>query len=218
VPPERIVTVPGGVDTRRFHPDVSGLEFRRSLGVPDRVAVVGMASNFRVMKGHAVLLEALRRLLASERAVHLLLVGRGPTEAGVRAEIDRMGLGKSVTIAGFRVDVPQALAACDVGVYASRESEGMSRVVFEYLALGKALVATRVGAVPELLRDGETALLVPAEEPECLAAAIGRLVDEPARRRSLGQAGAALIEARLSSARVAERLLALYAEMGAGRP
>ena len=80
-------------------------------------------------------------------------------------------------MAGFVADLPAAIAAFDVALYAAFESEGMSRVLFEYLAMGMPVVATRVGVVPEVLEDGRTALLVPAEEPGPLTAAIERLLE-----------------------------------------
>ena len=92
-------------------------------------------------------------------------------------------------MAGFVADLPAAIAAFDVALYAAFESEGMSRVLFEYLAMGKPVVATRVGVVPEVLEDGRTALLVPADEPGPLTEAIERLLDDAGLRARLGAAG-----------------------------
>jgi glycosyltransferase involved in cell wall biosynthesis len=90
----------------------------------------------------------------------------------------------------------------------------MSRVLLEYLAAGRAVIASRVGVVPEVLTDGEHALHVPAGEPRPLAEAIGRLLDDAALRARLGAAARALVEGRLSGARVAEALAARYATLG----
>jgi glycosyltransferase involved in cell wall biosynthesis len=86
----------------------------------------------------------------------------------------------------------------------------MSRTLFEYLAMGRAVVASRVGVVPEVLADGETALTVPAGEAGPLGAAIDRLLADRALRERLGRAAAAACAASLSGARIAERLVALY--------
>jgi glycosyltransferase involved in cell wall biosynthesis len=94
----------------------------------------------------------------------------------------------------------------------------MSRVLFEYLASGVPVVASRVGVVPEILEDGRTALLVPAGEPGPLAEAVARLMADPARRREIGSAGAALVHARYSGTRLAERLTALYLSLADTSP
>jgi len=108
------------------------------------------------------------------------------------------------------------MAALDVALYSALESDGMSRVLFEYLAAEVPVVASRVGVVPEILEDGRTARLVPPGEAAPLAEAIAGLLDDPARRAEIGAAGAALVRARYSGARLAERLTALYLSLGAG--
>jgi len=115
-----------------------------------------------------------------------------------------------ISILGFVDDLPATMAALDVALYSPLESDGMSRVLFEYLASGVPVVASRVGVVVEVLEDGRTALLVPAGEPEPLATAITRLLEDRALRLRLGTAGSELARASLSGARLAERLSALY--------
>jgi starch synthase len=93
----------------------------------------------------------------------------------------------------------------------------MSRVLFEYLATGRAVVASRVGVVPEVLADGESALLVPAGEPAPLAHAVGRLLADGALSAKLGSTAAELARARFSGGCVARRLVEVYAGLGNGR-
>jgi glycosyltransferase involved in cell wall biosynthesis len=213
VPADRVVSMPGGVDAERFRPGaVSARDggLRSRLGLAPELPLVGLVSGFRVMKGHAVVIEAAARLARAGRRFHLLLIGQGPFVEPVRAQVAAAGLGGQVSILGFVDDLPATMAALDVALYAALESDGMSRVLFEYLASGVPVVASRVGVVVEVLRDGETALLVPAGEPEPLAAAVARLLEDPALRRRLGAAGADVVRADLSGARLAERLTALY--------
>ena len=215
--PARVVTLPGGVDLRRFHPGVDGAPFRARLGVPAVVPLIGLLAGLRVMKGHGVVLQAAAELARRGRAFHLVLAGRGHLEDRVREAVGEAGLSDRVSLLGFLEDLPSAIAAFDVALYPPVESEGMSRVLFEYLAMGRAVVASRVGVVPEVLRDGETALLVPAGEPGLLADAMDRLLADAALRARLGRAAAELCAARLSGARVAEHLTGLYASV-ATRP
>jgi glycosyltransferase involved in cell wall biosynthesis len=143
----------------------------------------------------------------------VVVIGAGAFEPAIRRAVSEGGLGDRVTIAGFVANLPAAIAALDVAVYPALESEGMSRVVFEYLAMGKAVVASRVGVVPEVLEDRRTALLVPAGEPAALARALGELLDDHVLRAALGRAAADLVAAKLSGARVADALGAFYARL-----
>jgi glycosyltransferase involved in cell wall biosynthesis len=209
----RVVTMPGGVDVDRFRPDAGPPRdhgIRATLGLPHDVPIIGLVSGFRVMKGHQTVVEAAARLAAGGRRFHLLLIGQGPFVPKVRAQIEAFGLGDRISTLGFVDDLPATMAVLDVALYSALESDGMSRVLFEYLAAGVPVVASRVGVVPEILEDGRTALLVPPGEPEPLADAIARLLDDPGRRREIGAAGAALVRARYSGARLAEQLTALY--------
>jgi glycosyltransferase involved in cell wall biosynthesis len=179
--------------------------------VAQDVPLIGHVSGLRMMKGHQVTIDAVRRLAGAGRRFHLLFIGRGAFEASIRRDIVTSGLESCITLVGFVPDLPDTLAALDLGLYPAMESDGMSRVLFEYLAVGTPVVASRVGVVPEVLEDGRTALLVPAGEPGALAAAIDHLLGDRARGLALGAAGAELARSRLSSDRIASELARLYA-------
>ena len=212
-PEDRVVAVPGGVDAERYRPDVVaplGLEARGLPKVPPDVPLIGLVGGFRVMKGHEIVVAAAARLAATGLPFHLVFVGQGPFAERIRGLIQAAGLTDRVSLVGFVDELPPVMAALDVALYAALESDGMSRVLWEYLAAAVPVVATRVGVVPEVLEDDTTALLVPAGESVPLAAAIERLLRDAALRRRLGAAGADLVRERYSGARVAERLTALY--------
>lgn len=216
---ERIVALPGGVDTDRFRadaPPAAGGGLRAALpGIPPDTPLIGLVSGFRVMKGHQTVVQAAARLAAAGQRFHLVFIGHGALLERVRGLVDAAGLQDRTSILGFVDDLPAAMTTLDVGIYSPLESDGMSRVLFEYLATGVPVVATRVGVVPEVLSDARTALLVPAGEPEPMAAAIGRLLADVGLRRELGAAGAALVRARYSGQRLAGRLTTLYRSLGA---
>jgi glycosyltransferase involved in cell wall biosynthesis len=174
---------------------------------------VGLVSGLRVMKGHQVVVDALARLAAQGREPRVVFVGRGGHEPAVLSAIRRAGLERRVSIAGFAPDLPAVMAALDVALYVPLESDGMSRVVFEYLAAGRPLIAARTGVVPEILTDGVHALLVPAGDAGVLADALLRLLDDAPLRARLGEAARALALARYSGARLAEALEAHYARL-----
>ena len=210
---DRVVALPGGVDAEHYRPDAPsahGLDPRGVLKVPPDVPLIGLVGGFRVMKGHETVVAAAARLAAAGLPFHLVFIGQGPFAERVRDLVQAAGLADRVSLVGFVDDLPVMMAALGVALYAPLESDGMSRVLWEYLASAVPVVATRVGVVPEVLEDGATALLVPAGEPVPLAAAIERLLRDAPLRQRLGAAGADLVRERFSGARLAERLTALY--------
>jgi glycosyltransferase involved in cell wall biosynthesis len=213
VPAGQVVALPGGVDLLRFHPSVDGGAARGALGVPPDVPLVGLVSGFRVMKGHRVAIDAAAQVARAGRRFRMVLVGQGALEGPIRQAIASAGLEAHVTVTGSVSDVAATMAALDIALYPAIESDGMSRVLFEYLAMGKPVIASRVGVVPEVLEDGKTALLVPAGEAASLAAAVDRLLEDAALRRQLGTAAAELARAHVSGEQVARELARLYAEL-----
>jgi len=219
LPPERVVALPGGVDLVRFHPLLDGAAARRALGVVPDVPLIGLVSGLRVMKGHQVAIDAAARLAGAGRRFQMLFIGRGALESRIHQAIAAAGLASRITVVGFVPDLPVAMAALDLALYPAIESDGMSRVLFEYLAAARPVVASRVGVVPEVLEDGKTALLVPAGDAAALAEAIDRLLDDAALGAKVGAAGNELARSRLSGAHVAGELARLYAGLiGGERP
>jgi glycosyltransferase involved in cell wall biosynthesis len=181
--PERTVVIPNGVD-------VAGAPRARLDGRPPVVVAVG---RLKPPKDALTLVRALVRL--PRGSYEARIVGDGPDRPRVEEEIRSLGLTEHVRLAGDRRDVPAQLAAADVFVLSSA-SEGMPVSVLEAMAAGLPVVASRVGGVPELVAEGESGLLVDPGEPDELAAALLRLVQDPELRRRLGAAGRARAEQR----------------------
>src|SRR5439155_152272 len=161
VDPDRVAALPGGADTERYRPQPRDGEVYRSLGGREDTLLVGMIAGLRVMKGHEVVIEAAARLNALGVRLRFVFLGRGGREQALRARISRAGLEPQISIGGFVDDLPAAMAALDVALYVPLESDGMSRVVFECLAAGRPLVASRDVVGPEFgagvwapVRDG----------------------------------------------------------------
>jgi glycosyltransferase involved in cell wall biosynthesis len=194
--PNTTVVIPNGVDLAATAPAEGPNE-------PPRIVWVG---RLQAPKDPLTLVSALGRL---ERPFEADFVGDGPFRRTVELELERLGLGASVRVLGDRRDVGSLLARSDVFVLASR-SEGLPLSILEAMAAGLPVVASRVGGVPELVVDGETGLLVPAGDPELLAAAVGRLLDDATLRRRLGEAGRARVRERFDLDSVRRAHLDLY--------
>lgn len=172
-------------------------------------------------KDHATLLESFRLLLrAGRRGLALVLLGDGPLRASIEATVRRMEPELSAADARIEilgaVDDPRPwLAKATLVLLASRhESQGIA--LLEAMAAGRAVVATRVGGIPEVVLDGTTGLLVPAGDPARFADAVGALLDDAPRRARFGESGRRRVEAHFSLASRALSLQALFAERPCG--
>ena len=118
-------------------------------------------------------------------------------------------LEKHVVLPGFRADVLALIKSFDMFVMSS-ETEGLGTSLLDAMAAGKACIGTRVGGIPEVIEDGVTGLLVPPHDPPALAAAIVRLLKDPARRARMGEAGLARVRTQFSVEKMVEGTLSAY--------
>lgn len=183
----RVELIYNGVDTSVYTPGPPYEDLRRELGLPAGLLVVGMVANLNAYKGHAEVVEAAAALRVEGKRLALLFVGRdGDAAEPLRQQVERLKL-ENVVFAGSRGEVPRILRLMDVFVSASHE-EGLSNSILEAMAAGRAIVATGVGGTVEQIEDGVTGLIVPPRDPVALAAAVGRLLGDPALRERFGAA------------------------------
>lgn len=211
VDPGKILAVPPGVDTTRFHPGISGAAVRAELGLAGPVA--GLVANIRGSKGHDVFLDAAREVLAARPDARFLIVGDGVGYDDVRARVDRLGLTAAVIMTGFRRDIPEVMAALDVLVLPSLRSEATSQVIPQALAVGTPVVASATGGTAEVVRDGETGRLVPPGDAGALAAAILAMFRDPEGARAMARRGQAVVRARFSFEGQMAATTAVYREL-----
>jgi glycosyltransferase involved in cell wall biosynthesis len=162
------------------------------------------------------LVRAFARLLAVRPGVRLAVAGDGPQRDDLTRWLAEAGVSAQVHLLGERTDVPALLAACDVLVLPSVR-EGLSNVVLEAMAAGRAVVASRAGGNPELVVDGNTGLLFDVGNDTALAGALVRLVDGPVLRRRLGEGGQERAEAVFGLDAMLGAHARMYGEPGLGR-
>jgi glycosyltransferase involved in cell wall biosynthesis len=186
--------------------------FEQTFGLQPGTLALGVVAQLIKRKGHHVLLEALPEVLARFPQVKVLFFGKGPLETELHNTIDRMGLAGQVHLAGFRDDLPRVLPCLDVFVHpALREGLGVSLLQASCARL--PIVASRVGGIPEAVRDGETGLLVEPGNPVELARALTCLLGDAALRQRLGQAGRRWVEEAFSADLMVDGNLAVYREL-----
>lgn len=151
--------------------------------------VVGMLARFDPVKGHDVLLDAAAKLKTKVPGLRVRCAGTGRLLERLKWQLKPDGLEGVVSFEGRVPDAWSFAAACRVGVVPSLGSEAVSRAALEWMAMGRPVVASAVGGLPELVEDGVTGLVVPPGDPAALAAALGSLLSDPARAEKLGAAG-----------------------------
>jgi glycosyltransferase involved in cell wall biosynthesis len=172
----RIVVIPNGIDAWAFRPARPAAAVRAELRIPAGHRVVVMAGRMTAQKGWDLLLESAARLAPARRDLAWVLVGDGPLRAALIRRAEELGVAACFT--GAREDMADVLGGADLVVLASR-SEGLPFTLLEALALGKPVVATRVGGVPEVLDEGRCGRLVPPNDAAALATAIASVLDAP---------------------------------------
>ncbi|WP_297529803.1 TIGR03088 family PEP-CTERM/XrtA system glycosyltransferase [Thiohalobacter sp.] len=211
VPPHRLTRIINGVDTGRFRPDGPAAALPEAFAGSDLVRI-GTVGRLEAVKDQGTLLAAFIRLRDLEpgafRRLRLILVGEGSLRPALEARAEAAGVADQVWFAGARDDIPQLLRTLDLFVLPSR-AEGISNTIMEAMASALPVVATHVGGNGELVRDGETGRLVPAQDPEAMARALHAFRDATVRRR-MGAAGRARAEAAFSLAVMVNRYLEVY--------
>jgi glycosyltransferase involved in cell wall biosynthesis len=177
------------------------------VGLPRDAFVVGIVATLRSWKGHRFLVEAVARL----EGVHLAIVGDGPGRDNVSAQIRALGIEQRVTAAGQRADVVPWMQSLDVFALPSYANEGVPQAIMQAMACGVPVVTTGVGAIGEIVKDGDTGLVVPPQDVEALAAAIDRLRSDAALRQRLADAGLAQARQRFSMDRMLDGMESVFA-------
>lgn len=219
-PRDRVTVVRSGIAPHEAPTEVETIGLRRSLGISPHDPVLGIVAHILPHKGFDDLVQALALLQEKLPNVKCLIVGRVARERYLRRLLqlgERLSVRDRLIVVGFQEDVVPFLHAMDVFVLPSR-TEGLPITILEAMAAGKPVVATPVGGIPEVVRDGETGLLVPPGDPGRLAEALIRLLEAPTLARAMGEAGRAWVERAFSLEQEAKQTCALYRHILAASP
>ena len=215
LPAARIRTIYNGVDTRWYAPPTAHerSEARDRLGFAASDLVVGMVAGFRAEKNHEVFFAGVERALELVPDLRILLVGGGELLEAARRRIGGSKLAQRTTFAGEVADVRPWLWAMDAGCLTPGANEGFSNAVLEQMAAGLPMVVTDVGGNAEAVAEGETGFVIPANQPEAVAAALVRLLADRTQLRRMGSAARQRVEQRFSLAAMCAAHARLYREL-----
>jgi glycosyltransferase involved in cell wall biosynthesis len=197
--------------------DLEGLSAAAPGPAPDGAPYLLTVAAHNQRKGIDVLLRAFESVAPRHPGLELHLVGDGPLRPLLEAQADAGGFRSRIRFLGQRLppEVMRLLRSCRVFVLPSRtESFGMAAL--EAMGCGAPVVASRVGGIPEIIEDGRHGLLVPPDDPDALAAGIGRLLDDPGLARRLGEAGAERVRAEFAAPHAGARYEALFLRLLGG--
>lgn len=213
VPPEKLRRVPNGVPIPESPPDRDGA--RRRLGLGEGDEVIGYVGALAESKGLKDLVEAVAALAPARPVPVVLLGGEGDYAAEIREQAEAAGIGARVRLLGLLHPPDDLYAACDLFVLPSH-GEAMPLALLEAMAAGRPVVATEVGGIPDVVRNGVEGTLVPSRQPRALSAAIGALLADARGRERMGRAARARVESGFSLDRMVAATCALYDEVVSG--
>lgn len=188
IPASKVSTILNGVNTDIFISNRDASSLKTSLGIESGIPVIGIVARLASIKDHATLFAACRIIKESGPDFRLLVVGDGPLKSELLVLADTLQLSKEIIFTGARFDIPDLMNVMDLFVLSSI-SEGISLTLIEAMACELPIVATSVGGNPEVVVEGETGYLVPAQQPRLMAERIQQLVMNETLRKDFGRKG-----------------------------
>ncbi|SHM58478.1 Glycosyltransferase involved in cell wall bisynthesis [Caldanaerovirga acetigignens] len=210
VPAWLIKTVYNGIDV----PNISGNcgKLRKELNMPERIPLIGMIGRLVPEKGHEYAIRAMPEVLKKFHDTRLVLVGDGPFRPYLEDLCGKVGVKDKVVFLGFRKDVEEIAIDFDVILMPSL-SEGLPLALLESMALGKPVVASEAGGIPEIIKDGENGVLVPPKDEGALAEKIIRLLTSNEMREKLGENARQTVLSKFTAKIMAENTMRIYDEL-----
>lgn len=209
--PERVTTIRSGIQLQRIENIGDGSYLWDEFAIPEDSLIIGIVGALAPHKHHQNFLEAAAIVKRSLPNVRFLVVGDGELRAELERSSASRGLSEDVIFTGFRRDVLEITKILDIFVLSSY-LEGMGTAILDAMALGKPIVATQVGGIPEIVLQGINGFLVPPRDPNKLAGAILKLAKEPSLRDQMGSYGK--MRARnFDMKKTIERTEAIYSQL-----
>jgi glycosyltransferase involved in cell wall biosynthesis len=207
MPPEKVITIHSSVDLEQFSPRAKAPAILEAFGLRENTEVVGMVARIHRRKGFDYLLQAIPMLIDKGVDRKFLIVGKGHER--FQGEIAELGIEAHVISPGHRRDVADILSVIDIFVLPSLE-EGLGIAILEAMAMGKPIVSTRVGGIPEAVEDGINGILVPPADTRAIAAALRELLNDKEKAGRMGRESRRIAEERFSRRRMISDTLSLF--------
>ncbi len=216
-PSAKLLTIHNAIEPRKLAIRRPPRQMRTELGIPDDRFLIGSAGRMVPVKGYDRFIMMAKAIRDKSPKTGFILVGEGPQRKALMKIAAEQGLGDTIVFTGFRDDVYDIINSLDIFVISSLH-EGIPMVLLEAMALGKPVVATAVGGIGEVIEDGISGMLVPADDLSALAETCLRLIAESGVRQSLSQQSRLRIEREFSTNTLRRRMIELYENLDRPRP
>lgn len=209
IDPSKILVIPNGVDTERFNPEGNFANIKEEFLIKDNDIVIGFVGRIVPAKGLEYLIDTLSYLKEEFKNLKLLIIGEGAIVARLHEQAKEKKVYDSIIFAGGRRDIPDILSCIDIFVMPSI-AEGLPNALLEAMAMGRPIVATEVGGIPEVMKNGVNGLLVPPRDPIALATAMKGLIGNDRLAAQMGHAARDLVQDKFSMRATAQKWQTLY--------
>ena len=209
----KVVSIPAGVDLRKFDSEISGEKIREELKVDSNQILIGKIGVVRGWKGHNYFLEAIPLILKKIPSARFVIVGDGPGFKEIKSKVKLAGIDNKVDLLGHREDVPEIMAALDVQVLASFAGEGTPQVIPQAFAMKTPVVATKIASIPDLLGQGERGILIEPENALSLAEGVLKLIRNPDIAKRLVENAYSFCLKELTVDKMMDSTIAIYEEV-----
>lgn len=208
--PNKIVSIPTGVDINVFDPEKQRGNLREELNLPPSTPLVGAVSVIRIWKGIDYMVKAAPLILKQMPDVRFVIVGEGPHRKTLEKTIDEVGVNDKVYLLGHREDIVNILKSIDILVHPSYANEGVPQAVLQAMAMKKPVIASNIAPLREVVIDYKTGLLVNIKDPESIAHFVIKLLREKEMADYMGENGRKMVEDSYSFSGMLDKLIALY--------
>ena len=209
----KVVSIPAGVDLRKFDSGISGEKIREELKVDSNQILIGKIGVVRGWKGHNYFLEAIPLILKKIPYAKFVIVGDGPGFKEIKSKVKLAGIENKVDLLGHREDVPEIMAALDVQVLASFAGEGTPQIIPQAFVMKTPVVATKIASIPDLLGQGERGILIEPENALSLAEGVLKLIRTPDIAKRLVENAYSFCLKELTVDKMMDSTIAIYEEV-----
>lgn len=217
VPAEKISCVRSAVDAERYSQPGDRKWFLKEFDLPGDARTCAVVAQLIERKGHRYLIEAIPEILRNCSEAYFLFFGKGPMEAKLKLQCRESGISDHVIFAGFRDDLERILPCLDLLVHPAL-MEGLGVSLLQAAAAGVPIVGTRVGGIPEVVRDGVNGYLIEPGSIGAVTDAVVRLLTSPDSARAMGRRGREMVRENFSVGKMVEGNLKIYLNMQENRP
>lgn len=212
VPGDKIDIIDNGIDVGRFTDVTPNQNLKNELGLSDNAFIIGIIGNLGHEKGHEYLFEAVKLIRRTGERIKILVVGDGYLKDHLQKKTVALGISEDVIFTGYRKDIPELLSLIDIFVLPSVR-EGLPMVILEAMASRRPVIATRVGAIPKVIRHGENGFIVTPSNPMQLRDAIVELTENKVQRQKLAENGFITVTERFSSDIMCHHYTRIYEDL-----